>query len=130
MEEVTKNQRRAAKVINFGVMYGMSPKGLSDAAGMSFYEAKSFIDDYFRVRSPIKNYLDSVLEQAKTLGYVETLYCYVLGQDSGDGYINAKFMFKRYKNVGGSYQPLKATWPKWVNTNVLTNKVYDKLLEK
>ena len=74
MEEVTKNQRRAAKVINFGVMYGMSPKGLSDAAGMSFYEAKSFIDDYFRVRSPIKNYLDSVLEQAKTLGYVETLY--------------------------------------------------------
>ena len=74
MEEVTKNQRRAAKVINFGVMYGMSPKGLSDAAGMSFYEAKSFIDDYFRVRSPIKNYLDKVLEQAKTLGYVETLY--------------------------------------------------------
>ncbi len=74
MEEVTKNQRRAAKVINFGVMYGMSPKGLSDAAGMSFYEAKSFIDDYFRVRSPIKDYLDKVLEQAKTLGYVETLY--------------------------------------------------------
>lgn len=74
MEEVTKNQRRAAKVINFGVMYGMSPKGLSDAAGMSFYEAKSFIDDYFRVRSPIKDYLSNVLEQAKTLGYVETLY--------------------------------------------------------
>ncbi len=74
MDKVTKNQRRAAKVINFGVMYGMSPKGLSDAAGMSFYEAKSFIDDYFRVRSPIKNYLDNVLEQAKTLGYVETLY--------------------------------------------------------
>ncbi len=74
MEEVTKNQRRAAKVINFGVMYGMSPKGLSDAADMSFYEAKSFIDDYFRVRSPIKDYLSNVLEQAKTLGYVETLY--------------------------------------------------------
>ena len=74
MEEVTKAQRRAAKVINFGVMYGMSPKGLSDAAGMSFYEAKSFIDDYFRVRSPIKNYLDSVLEQAKTMGYVETYF--------------------------------------------------------
>ena len=74
MEEVTKNQRRAAKVINFGVMYGMSPKGLSDAAGMSFYEAKSFIDDYFRVRSPIKDYLSNVLEQAKTLGFVETLY--------------------------------------------------------
>ena len=74
MNEVTKDQRRAAKVINFGVMYGMSPKGLADAAGMSFYEAKSFIDDYFRVRSPIKEYLDRVLEQAKTLGYVETLF--------------------------------------------------------
>ena len=74
MEEVTKAQRRAAKVINFGVMYGMSPKGLADAAGMSFYEAKSFIDDYFRVRSPIKDYLSGVLEQAKTLGFVETLY--------------------------------------------------------
>jgi DNA polymerase-1 len=74
MEEVTKNQRRAAKVINFGVMYGMSPKGLSDAAGMSFYEAKEFIDDYFRVRSPIKNYLDEVLLQAKEKGYVETYY--------------------------------------------------------
>jgi DNA polymerase-1 len=74
MEEVTKEKRRAAKVINFGVMYGMSPKGLSDAAGMSFYEAKSFIDDYFRVRSPIKNFLDKVLEQAKTLGYVETMF--------------------------------------------------------
>ena len=74
MEEVTKSQRRAAKVINFGVMYGMSPKGLADAAGMSFYEAKSFIDDYFRVRSPIKKYLDSVLLQAKTLGYVETFF--------------------------------------------------------
>lgn len=74
MEQVTKNQRRAAKVINFGVMYGMSPKGLADAAGMSFYEAKEFIDDYFRVRSPIKNYLEEVLNQAKTLGYVETFF--------------------------------------------------------
>ena len=74
MEQVTKNQRRAAKVINFGVMYGMSPKGLADAAGMSFYEAKEFIDDYFRVRSPIKNYLEEVLDQAKTLGYVETFF--------------------------------------------------------
>lgn len=74
MEEVTKEQRRAAKVINFGVMYGMSPKGLSDAAGMSFYEAKEFIDDYFRIRSPIKNYLDKVLTQAKEQGFVETYF--------------------------------------------------------
>jgi len=74
LSKVSRDQRRAAKVINFGVMYGMSPKGLSDATGMSFYEAKSFIDDYFRVRSPIKEYLDKVLEQAKTKGFVETYF--------------------------------------------------------
>lgn len=74
MEQVTKSQRRAAKIINFGVMYGMSPKGLSDAADMSFMEAKRFIDDYFKVRQPIKNYLDRTLEQARNLGYVETFF--------------------------------------------------------
>lgn len=74
MDQVTKNQRRAAKVINFGVMYGMSPRGLSQAADMSFAEAKQFIEDYFKVRSPIKKYLDEILEQARTKGYVETYY--------------------------------------------------------
>lgn len=74
MDQVTKNQRRAAKVINFGVMYGMSPRGLSQAADMSFVEAKQFIEDYFKVRSPIKKYLDEILEQARTKGYVETYY--------------------------------------------------------
>ena len=74
MNEVTKTQRRAAKVINFGVMYGMSPRGLAESADMSFGEAKQFIDDYFRVRQPIKKYLDKVLEQARNEGYVETFF--------------------------------------------------------
>ena len=74
MDEVTKQQRRAAKVINFGVLYGMSPKGLSDAAGMTFYEAKQFIDSYFQLRAPIRKYLDNTLEQGRTKGYVETLF--------------------------------------------------------
>ena len=74
MDQVTKAQRRAAKVINFGVLYGMSPKGLSDAADMSFYEAKQFIDDYFKLRAPIRKYLDDTLEQGRTKGYVETLF--------------------------------------------------------
>ena len=54
MELVTKNQRRAAKVINFGVLYGMSAKGLADAADMSFKEAKAFIENYFELRAPIR----------------------------------------------------------------------------
>lgn len=74
MDKVTKQQRRAAKVINFGVLYGMSPKGLSDAAGMTFYEAKQFIDRYFELRAPMRKYLDAQLKQAREQGYVETLF--------------------------------------------------------
>ena len=74
MDSVTKNQRRAAKVINFGIIYGMSVKGLAEAADMSIAEAKQFIDDYFRLRSPIKQKLDQILAEAKNRGYVETLY--------------------------------------------------------
>ncbi|MDO4505263.1 MAG: DNA polymerase I [bacterium] len=74
MEFVTKNQRRAAKVINFGVLYGMSAKGLADAADMSFKEAKAFIENYFELRAPIREYLDKTLEQGRTRGYVETYY--------------------------------------------------------
>ena len=74
MEEVTKAQRRAAKVINFGVLYGMSPKGLADAADMSFYEAKNFIDDYFKLRAPIRKYLDDTLTNGRQNGYVETMF--------------------------------------------------------
>ena len=73
-DEVTKEQRRAAKVINFGILYGMSVKGLSEAAGMQFYEAKRFIEDYFRIRQPIRDYLDHILTQARTEGFVETYF--------------------------------------------------------
>lgn len=74
MEQVTKNQRRAAKVINFGVLYGMSPHGLSAATGMSFTEAKTFIDQYFTLRAPIRKFIDDTLEKAKTEGHVETYF--------------------------------------------------------
>ena len=74
MEQVTKRQRRAAKVINFGVLYGMSPKGLSDATDMSFGEAKSFIARYFELRAPIRRFLDQTLADGRSKGYVETLY--------------------------------------------------------
>lgn len=74
MDDVTKRQRRDAKVINFGVLYGMSPHGLSAATGMNFVEAKKFIDHYFELRAPIRKYIDATLEKAKTEGYVETYY--------------------------------------------------------
>jgi len=74
MSQVTKAQRRAAKVINFGILYGMSVKGLSEAAKMPIAEAKQFIDNYFKLRAPIKQKLGQILTQAREQGYVETFY--------------------------------------------------------
>ncbi len=74
MDQVTKDQRRAAKAINFGIIYGMSVNGLSEAAKMSFYEAKNFMENYYRLRSPIMDYMKKTLEKAKTEGYVETYF--------------------------------------------------------
>ncbi len=74
LEEVTAAQRRNAKVINFGVLYGMSPHGLSVATGMSLIEAKNFIDQYFKLRQKIRNYIDLTLHQAREQGFVETFY--------------------------------------------------------
>lgn len=74
MHEVTKDQRRAAKVINFGVLYGMSPHGLAAAAHMSFKQAKEFIDHYFELRAPVRRFIDATLQKARMDGYVETFY--------------------------------------------------------
>lgn len=73
-EDVTKNMRRDAKVINFGILYGMSPHGLSIATGMTRDQAAAFIEKYFELRQPLLRYLDSLKEKARTDGYVETLF--------------------------------------------------------
>ena len=73
-DQVTKAQRRAAKVINFGIIYGMSAKSLADGTGMSFHEAKDFIDRYMQLRSPIAEYLKAQLEHGKKYGFVETYF--------------------------------------------------------
>jgi DNA polymerase-1 len=74
MDDVTKAQRRDAKVINFGVLYGMSPHGLSAATGMNFTQAKEFIDQYFAIRAPIRLFIDETLRKAASEGYVETYF--------------------------------------------------------
>ena len=74
LDQVTKNQRRDAKVINFGVLYGMGPHALAQNTGMSFHDAKTFIDEYFRLRAPIRKYIDATIASAKRDGYVETLF--------------------------------------------------------
>ena len=74
LDDVTKEQRRRAKVVNFGVLYGMSQHGLAAAANMSFVEAQHFIDEYFRVRPKVRNYIDATIKKAHDDGFVETLF--------------------------------------------------------
>jgi DNA polymerase-1 len=72
-EYVTPDLRRQAKVINFGIMYGMSPYGLSEALDISVQEAKEFIENYFHVYPGVKQYIERTIEDAKEKGYVTTL---------------------------------------------------------
>lgn len=73
-ETVTKNQRRHAKMVNFAVLYGMSAHGLSLATGMSRDQAVLFINKYFELRRPIREYIDKTLQDALHNGYVETMF--------------------------------------------------------
>lgn len=72
-EEVTADERRFAKTVNFGVMYGMSAFRLANELDISRTEAKNFIDQYFATYSDVKKFLDDTKENAKTDGYVETI---------------------------------------------------------
>ena len=73
-EDVTPNDRRNAKAVNFGVVYGISDFGLSNNLGISRKEAKAYIDTYFERFPGIKNYMDEVVREARDKGYVETLF--------------------------------------------------------
>lgn len=73
LEEVTKDQRSAAKAVNFGIIYGQSAFGLSQNLGISRTEAKQIIDAYFAQYSTIKTYMDKAVKDARENGYVETI---------------------------------------------------------
>jgi len=74
LEDVTKQMRRAAKVINFGILYGMSPHGLAVAANMTFEQAMNFIKRYKELRPALFAYMDRTKEFARKEGYVETIF--------------------------------------------------------
>ncbi|MBI4343386.1 MAG: DNA polymerase I, partial [Candidatus Omnitrophica bacterium] len=71
--EVQPEQRNAMKAVNFGILYGMSARGLSRELGVSFEEAQAFIDAYFQRYARVRAYLDEQIAQAKRDGYVQTL---------------------------------------------------------
>jgi DNA polymerase-1 len=73
MEKVTLPMRREAKVINFGIVYGMSPYGLSQQLGTEPKIAQAYIDEYFKKYSGVQTYIEKSLEDARQKGYVMTL---------------------------------------------------------
>lgn len=73
MEGVTKNMRRQAKAVNFGILYGISSYGLAEDIGIPVKEAKEFINKYFETYPGVKDYMDKEIDEAKRNGYVKTI---------------------------------------------------------
>lgn len=74
MEQVTSQQRRDAKAVNFGIIYGLSAFGLSQDLKISRKQAQEYIDKYFTTYPKVKEFLDREVEKGKTEGYVETMF--------------------------------------------------------
>ena len=74
VEEVTSLQRRHAKAVNFGIVYGISEFSLSEDIGVSRYEAKEYIESYLANYRGVRAYMKNVVEDARNRGYTETMF--------------------------------------------------------
>ena len=74
MEEVTSLQRRHAKAVNFGIVYGISEFSLAEDIGVSRYEARAYIDSYLANYRGVRDYMKQVVADAREIGYTKTLY--------------------------------------------------------
>lgn len=74
MEEVTPLQRRHAKAVNFGIVYGISEFSLSEDIGVSRYEAKAYIDNYLNNYHGVRDYMKNIVASAREKGYTETMF--------------------------------------------------------
>ncbi len=106
--------------------------------GSEAQEMRNLCEQVFRTRYPEAVLMSSALPQTDWIidnvkkdgiivGYRETMYCYVLGQDGGDGYINMKFTFQRYKDVGKSYTNVKGVWPMLSRINIIPKSAFGEL---
>lgn len=73
-DQVTPEQRRIAKTVNFSILYGAGPRNLSQTTGLSYAESKQLIERYFEVRHKLRNKMDQIFHQAETDGFVETYF--------------------------------------------------------
>ena len=74
VENITKEMRRIAKAVNFGIVYGMSDWGLSEQLKIPLYKASDFIRKYFEIYPEIKTYLNQVVEETKLNNYTTTIF--------------------------------------------------------
>ena len=74
IDEVTKDERRKAKVANFGIIYGISVFGLAERMNVDRREAKELIENYFATYSGVQQYIENCKQEAKAKGFVETIY--------------------------------------------------------
>lgn len=72
--------------------------------------------------------LETVEKDGELVGYQRTLHCFIIARDGDEGYVNAKFTYQQYRNVGQEFQNVKDWWPKWECTDFMTNSVYEQLL--
>ena len=103
---INDNDRRMAKIINFGIIYGISQYGLAKQLGVSNAEAKLFIDNYFKKFPNINDFMKATTDKAKKLGYVENLF----GRKSHIKDINAKnFMLRSFAERQAINAPIQGT---------------------
>ncbi len=65
--------------------------------------------------------------RTEVVGYQRSLSCFIIARDGNEGFINAKFLYVQYKNVGNEYQNVRGKYPLWVRTDVLSPKIYEEL---
>ena len=73
MDQVTREMRDTAKAVNFGIIYGQTPYGLANSLGITQGQARTYIDNYFKRYSGVKEYADGIIKQASRDGYVTTM---------------------------------------------------------
>ena len=106
IEDVKKEHRRAAKIVNFSVLYGAGAHNLAQQIGVDFYEAKRYIDEYFAAHKPIRDFLDKTLIQASEEGFVETFY----GRKRPTPDVNSKnFMVREMAKRAAANMPIQGT---------------------
>lgn len=125
LEEVSKEQRSAAKAVNFGIVYGISGFGLAEQLGISRKKAENYINQYLEKYSGVKNFMDNIVEEAKEKGYVETLFHRrrYIPELSSNNYMVRQFGARAAMNT-----PIQGTAADIMKIAMI--KVFDKLREE